>query len=58
MKANKLEFHLSDYCNNYVENPEGKNETIYNYCVDYLKGNYTARTKEVLIRYFESKIKS
>jgi len=57
MSSQKLEFHLSDYCTDYIENTTNPTSLLYTYCCDYLQGNYTARTKEVLIRYFESQIK-
>lgn len=58
MKNTRLEFHLTDYCNNYIKNVSNHTELLYTYCCDYLRGNYTARTKEVLTRYFESQTKN
>lgn len=56
MKTSKLEFSLFDYCNEYIKGATNPTQLLYTYCCDYLRGNYTARTKEILIKYFESKI--
>ena len=63
-KRQSLPGSLSDYCQNYIDNlafpfcnNANYNAEIWEMCIDYLRGNYVARDKERLTRFFISKLK-
>jgi hypothetical protein len=63
-KTQTLPGSLSDYCQNYLDNTalpfcndNNYNSEIWELCINYLRGYYVARDKELLIRFFISKLK-
>lgn len=54
-KYNPNPAHLFDLCTDYIDKTAeiNLNENIYTCCIAYLSGNFTARQKEVLNRFFK-----